>query len=136
MNIIARKTVNGFDIYERVRPKGSDLLKWVVYDAANFQRGEFRQFSKAVKWCQTIQVLNPVARIAWATKSASNGRITHWSRIHRTVFGVYTLCGVAIPIYTKHQRLGPDEGDYRIQGGNCAACQICHTCNPKDKLKP
>ena len=54
MKIIPRKQIGVFEIYERVRPKRhcGSLLKWVVFDHAHFQCGEFRLMTSAVKFCR------------------------------------------------------------------------------------
>jgi hypothetical protein len=60
-------------------------------------------------------------KIAWATKSQSNGKITSWSRWHivyNTVGGTVTLCGIGVP----HTKWILGGNDSRVKGGNCGAC--------------
>lgn len=66
-------------------------------------------------------------RIAWSTKSASNGYIYQWSRWHLThtlVRGEKTLCGETLP-FAKWitPQPGDERGDYRIKGGECQECK-------------
>lgn len=57
--------------------------------------------------------------IAWATASNSNGKIMQWSKLHRTVFGKFTLCGVEIP-HKKQIRLSIGEKDFRASNATPA----------------
>lgn len=63
-------------------------------------------------------------RIAWSTRSASNGLITRWSRWHLTthlIRGERTLCGEKLP-FAKWVTAEVGKGDYRIRGGECREC--------------
>lgn len=66
-------------------------------------------------------------RIAWSTRSASNGFIYRWSRWHLApalVRGERTLCGVRLPRAKWITQDADDtRGDYRIKGGECQACK-------------
>ena len=59
--------------------------------------------------------------IAWATRSASNGRIQRWSIVHRTVFGKYTLCGILVP-HKKQIQFPVGHTDGRLSGRECKLC--------------
>lgn len=61
--------------------------------------------------------------IAWATKSASNGRITRWSRWHAVKVirdGEVTMCGMVVP----HTKIETDHHfTSMINGGDCSECR-------------
>ena len=66
-------------------------------------------------------------RIAWASRTASNGLITSWSRWHwvRTIAkGERTICGIKLP-NTKWitPPVGDNRGDFRVAGGECSECR-------------
>ena len=67
-----------------------------------------------------------VRRVAWSTRSQSNGYITNWSRWHLTTTlerGRRVLCGEELPFAKWITRQpGDNTGDYRIKGGQCSAC--------------
>ena len=94
--------------------------KWVVFDGEGFQVEEFKRHQTAVNFLKKTAHIQRPKSIAWATKSAKsqNGKILQWSRVHRTVFMKYALCGVPIPSHTKW-RVGNEAATMR---GKCAIC--------------
>ena len=75
-----------------------------------------------------------MTKIAWATKSLSNGKIVQWSRWHivyNTAGGAVTLCGVGVP-HTKWLLGGKEQ---QVKGGNCAACRAADKARYPKPLK-
>lgn len=63
-------------------------------------------------------------RLAWSTRSATNGYIYRWSRwhlAHKLVMGELTLCGKKLP-YAKWVVRDDGGADYFIKGGECLEC--------------
>ena len=62
-----------------------------------------------------------MTKLAWSTRSRSNGLIVQWSRWH-IVYNLdrqtVTLCGIAAP----RAKWVTGGKDWRIKGGNCSAC--------------
>ena len=75
-----------------------------------------------------------MTKIAWATKSLSNGKIVRWSRWHivyNTAGGTVTLCGIGVP-HTKWLLGGKEQ---QVKGGHCAACRAADKARYPKPLK-
>ena len=75
-----------------------------------------------------------MTKIAWATKSLSNGKIVRWSRWHivyNTAGGTVTLCGIGVP-HTKWLLGGKEQ---QVKGGDCNACRMANKDRYPKKLK-